>query len=148
MSLKSQIQDDIKAAMRAKEAEKLTTLRMLMSEIKKREIDSKSEYDDAAIFKVVSTLIKQRNEAADAFTKGERTDLAEKEIREISFIQDYLPEPLSDDELKALISATITELSVDNPKQMGLVIKAVQEKAAGRADGKRVSMEVKSQLSK
>lgn len=147
MDLKSTIQNDIKAAMKEKDAVKVDALRLLMAEIKKREIDAKAPLSQTDIFSTINSLLKQRADAVDAYTKGDRPDLADKERREMDLLQKYLPEPLSDQELQSLIRSEIQATGATSPKDMGKVMKGVLAKVEGRADGKRVSQAVQALLS-
>lgn len=148
MSLKTTLTQDMKNAMKAKDALALTTLRMLISEVKKREIDSKDkeELDDSAVLKVVQSLIKQRRDSIAAFEKGGRAELAAKEAEEIKVLEKYLPTQLSEDELRALVKEAIAETGASSPKDMGQVMKMVLAKADNRADGKTVSQMVQAEL--
>lgn len=133
--------------MRAKDTERLGVLRMLWADVRKREIDERSELDDAGVMKSVSSLVKQRRDSVAAFDKGGRSDLAANELSEIAVLETYLPEPLSDEALAELVQKGIEASGADSMKQMGQVIRWVQEQAAGRADGKRISDAVKAKLS-
>ena len=146
MSLKSQIFDDMKASMKAKDPDRLGALRMLVSEIKKREIDSRTELQEPEVIKIIQSLVKQRRDSVTAFEKGGREDLASKERAEITLFEAYLPEALSEKELTDLIDQAIAETGANSMKDMGKVMGLVQELAAGRADGKTVSQLVKSRL--
>jgi len=119
---------------------------MILSAVKNKEIDAGAELDDAALIAVLSTLAKQRREAAEAFRAGGRPELAEKEEAELVVIQDFLPAPLSDAELDALIEAAVAECGASSMKDMGAVMKLVSAKTTGRADGRMVSERVKARL--
>lgn len=147
MDLKS-ITEDMKTAMKAGDPVKLGVIRMLISEIKKKEIDSRTTLDEAAIQKTISTMIKQRNDSVDAFKKGGREDLAEKELSEISILQAYLPKQLSREELETLVAAVIQEVGAAGPNDIGKVMKAATAKTAGRADGKLVNEIARAKLAK
>lgn len=140
MSLQERIQQELKAAMLAKDAERLSTLRLLKSTLGYMQIEKKSDHlADADVITVVQKEIKKRREAAEQFTAGGRAELAEKEKKEISVLETFLPQPMSTEELEQLVRATIQELGATSKKAMGPVIKAVQAKASGRADGKTIS---------
>ena len=146
MTLKETIQNDMKTAMRAQDATKLGAIRMLTAEIKKREIDKKAPLDDAEIQKVVSTLIKQRNESIEAFTKGNRPELADKERLEITALSGYLPVQLSREDVEKIITEAVAECGAKAPGDIGKVMKVVVPKIGGRADGKLVNEIVRSKL--
>jgi uncharacterized protein len=139
MSLKEQIQSDIKDAMRAKDSVRLGALRMLQSEIKKREIDTRTELKDADVIKALQTLIKQRLDSIEAFQKGNRPDLAEKEQAEVDLLKKYMPEAMGASELEALIVAAIAESGASGPNDLGKVMKIALARAGGRADGKTIN---------
>jgi uncharacterized protein YqeY len=147
MDLKTSIQNDMKSAMKSQESTKLGCLRMLIAEIKKKEIDKRSPLDESEIQKVIGTLIKQRNESVLAFEKGGRTDLVEKEKEEIAVLKAYLPEQLSESEVLAIVESAMAETQAKTAADMGKVMKAVLAKVAGRADGKLVNDLVRKKLS-
>ena len=134
--------------MKAREPVKVDVLRMLIAEIKKREIDKKSELDEGEIQKTIISLIKQRNDSVEAFLKGGREDLASKEKKEIEFLQVYQPKQLSLTEIEALVETVIQETGATGPQDIGKVMKAAIAKAAGRADGKVVNEAARTKLSK
>ncbi len=140
MTPQERLSAELKSAMLARDADRLSALRMLKSAIGyaqiERKTDSLSEVDFVA---VVQKEVKKRRDSFEAFEKGGRPELAEKEKKEISVLEGFLPQPLSPDELQQLIKTTIEELGARSKKEMGPVIKAVQAKAAGRADGKSIS---------
>ena len=147
MALLDRIQIDMVAAMRAKEEMKLNAIRMIKTALKKHEVDSMKPLDEATEMQILGTLIKQRREAADMFRKGDRAELADKEEAELKLIESYMPAAPSDQEIDDAIAAAITETGVTSAKQMGLVMKAVQAKLAGkRVDGKALSEKVKARL--
>lgn len=146
MDLKTTIQNDMKMALKAGEPVKTGCLRMLIAEVKKREIDKRSPLDEGEIQKTISTLIKQRMDSIEAFMKGGREDLADKERMEIDFLKVYLPAQLSEAETEALVVAAIAETEAKVPQDMGKVMKAVLAKAGGRADGKLVNELVRKKL--
>src|ERR1700679_1072019 len=148
MALLDRIQTDMVAAMRAKEELKLNAIRMIKTALKKHEIDSMKPLDEAAELQILSTLIKQRREAADMFRKGNRPELADKEEAELKMIESYMPAAPTDAEIDAAIAAAMAETGVTSLKQMGVVMKAAQAKLAGkRVDGKALSERVRSKLS-
>jgi len=148
MDLKTQIQNDMKEAMKAKAEVKLGTVRMLIAEIKKREIDKRSALDESEIHKAISSMVKQRNDSIEAFEKGGRPELAEKEKQEIAVLQAYLPQQMSRSEVEALVAAVIQETGAASPADIGKVMKAAVAKAAGRADGKLVNEIARAKLQK
>jgi uncharacterized protein YqeY len=140
MGLQERLGQDIKAAMLAKDADRLSALRLLKSAISYVQIERKTEnLPDADFVGVVQKEVKKRRDSIEQFEKGGRPELAEKEKKEISVLEAYLPKPLSAEELEQLVKATIQETGATSKKDMGPVIKAVQAKAAGRADGKTIS---------
>ena len=148
MSLKERITEDMKAAMRAKEAERLTTIRMLLAACKQREVDERIELDDAAVIGLVDKLIKQRKDSIAAFEQGGRADLAAKEAAEIRVLEAYLPQRLSADEVAAAVAAIVAALGAGGPGDMGKVMGAAKAQLAGKADMASVSAAVKQALSK
>ena len=147
MDLKSQLQSDMKTAMKAGEATRLGVVRMLISEVKKREIDNKTTLDDAGIQKVISSFIKQRTDSLDAFVKGGREDLAAKEREEIQLLKAYLPAQLSQAEVEALVAQAIAESGAASPNDIGKVMKIALAKSQGKADGKLVNEIARAKLS-
>lgn len=148
-SLKERIDQDLKDSMRQKKELETSVLRMLKSAVKYKEVEPGAKaLDDAAVMQVIATLIKQRRDAIEQFKTGNRLDLAEKEEREIGFLQSYLPEPLGADALRREVDSAIREAGAKSMKDMGAVMKVLMPRVAGRAEGKAVSEEVKSQLSK
>jgi uncharacterized protein YqeY len=146
MSLKERISEDMKAAMRAKDADVLGTIRMLQAAIKQREVDERITLDDAQVMAVLEKMIKMRKESVEQFRAGAREDLAEKEAREIAQLQVYLPQQLSAAELDAVIAAAIASTGASSIKDMGKVVAAVKQQAAGRADMAAVSAIIKAKL--
>jgi uncharacterized protein len=153
MSLVEKIHEDMVAAMKLRAVERLSTLRMVKSALKNKEIDQRAPVTDVQAVQVLTTLIKQRRDSIEQFTKGNRPELAEKEAAEITVIEEYMPKAAGDDELRGLVTATLAELRAQGmqagPKDMGAVMKAVQGKiqASGlRADGRAVSELVKAAL--
>lgn len=148
MSLKERITEDMKAAMRAKDAERLGTIRMLLAACKQREVDERIELDDAAVIGLVDKLIKQRKDSVAAFDQGGRPDLAAKEAAEIKVLEAYLPQRLSADEVAAAVAAIVAALGASGPGDMGKVMGAAKAQLAGKADMASVSAAVKQALSK
>jgi uncharacterized protein YqeY len=146
MSLKTRILDDVKNAMRARERDRLATLRQVTAAIKQKEVDERIELDDVQVLAVLDKMLKQRRESLELFEQAGREDLAEKERFELGLIQTYLPEPLEEDELAALIQSAITELGASSIRDMGQVMNALRSQVQGRADMKAVSQAVKQQL--
>ena len=146
MSLKERITDDMKAAMRAKDSERLGAIRMLTAAIKQKEVDERVELDDTAVVAVVDKLIKQRKDSIEAFQKAARQDLADKEAAEMAVLQVYLPARLSADEVAAEVRAIVAELGASGPGDMGKVMGAVKTRLAGKADMGQVSAAVKAAL--
>jgi uncharacterized protein YqeY len=148
MTLKDRITEDMKTAMRAKEAERLSTIRMLLAACKQKEVDERVVLDDAAVIGIVDKLIKQRKDSVAAFQQAGRTDLADKETAEIGVLTAYLPQRLSADEIAAEVGALVTELGAAGPGDMGKVMGAAKARLAGKADMGQVSAAVKQALSK
>ena len=147
MTLQERIDADLKDAMRAKEAGKLSVLRGLKSALKYAEIEkADAGLDDSAAVQVIRKQVKQRQDSIESFEKGGRPELAAKEKEELSILQSYLPQQMSADEISKIVRETIAEVGATSKAQMGAVMKAVQAKAAGRADGKTLSAEVQKQL--
>jgi uncharacterized protein YqeY len=148
MALLDRIQTDMVAAMRAKEELKLNAIRMIKTALKKHEVDSMKPLDEATELQILSTLIKQRREAAEMFRKGGRVELAEKEEAELKLIESYMPSAPSDQEIEDAIAQALAETGATSQKQMGLVMKAAQAKLAGkRVDGRALSEKVRARLS-
>lgn len=140
MSLQERLQQEIKSAMLAKDSERLNALRMLKSAVGYAQIEKKTDaLSDPDFMAVVQREVKKRRDAAEQYTAGGRPDLAAKENAEVAVLQSFLPQPLTPEELESLVRAVIQELGATDKKQMGAVMKAVQAKAAGRADGKAIS---------
>lgn len=146
MTLKDRINDDMKAAMRAKEAERLGTIRLLTAAIKQKEVDERVPLDDAAVIGIVDKMLKQRKDSIEAFEKAGRTDLADKEKAEVAVLQAYLPARLSPEEVAAEVKAIVAELGAKGPGDMGKVMGAVKQRLAGKADMGQVSAAVKAAL--
>ena len=148
MTLKQRISDDMKAAMRAKQADRLLAIRNLMAAMKQREVDERIELDDAAIVAIVDKLVKQRKDSIDAFAKAARTDLVAKETAELDVLRGYLPERLDAAAIAAEVNAIVAGLGAAGPGDMGKVMAAVKGRLAGKADMGQVSAAVKAALSK
>lgn len=146
MSLKAQIQEDIKAAMKAKEAFKLATLRLLSAAMKQKEVDERVELDDAAVLAIIEKLIKQRKDSISQFEKAGRQDLVEAEKNELDILAAYLPAQMSDEEIGAAIDAAIASTGAASAKDMGKLMGVLKPQLAGKADMGRVSALVKSKL--
>jgi uncharacterized protein YqeY len=146
MSLKDQIIEDMKAAMRAKDSERLGTIRLLTAAMKQKEVDERVELDDARVIAIVDKMIKQRKDSIEAFTKAARQDLVDKETAEMAVLQAYLPARLSADDVATEVQAIVAELGAKGPGDMGKVMGAVKARLAGKADMGQVSAAVKAAL--
>lgn len=147
MALLDRIQSDMVAAMKAKDEARLNAIRLIKTALKKHEVDSMKPLDETSELQILSTIIKQRREAADMFRKGARPELAEKEEAELKLVESYMPAAPSDAEIDAAISAALAETGATSAKQMGVVMKAAQAKLAGkRVDGKALSEKVRAKL--
>jgi hypothetical protein len=146
MSLKDQITEDMKTAMRAKDSERLGTIRLLLAACKQREVDERIVLDDAAVVALVDKLIKQRKDSVAAFEGAGRQDLADKESAEIKVLQVYLPQRMSADEVLVEVKAIVAELGASGPGDMGKVMGAVKTRLAGKAEMAVVSAAVKAAL--
>lgn len=148
MSLKDQITEDMKNAMRAKEAERLGTIRLLLAAIKQREVDERIAIDDAGVIATVEKMIKQRKDSISQFEKAGRDDLVAVEASEMSILQTYLPAQLSDAEVEAAVAAAVASTGASGPQDMGKVIGVLKGQLAGKADMGKVSGLVKAALAK
>ena len=146
MSLKDQITEDMKNAMRAKDSERLGTIRLLLAAAKQKEIDERVVLDDVAMIAIVDKLIKQRKDSITAFTQAARMDLADKEAAEVKVLEAYLPQRLSAEEVTAAVRVIVTDLGAKGPGDMGKVMAAVKSQLAGKADMGQVSAAVKAAL--
>ncbi|MDP3193037.1 GatB/YqeY domain-containing protein [Rhodoferax sp.] len=146
MSLKDQITEDMKNAMRAKDSERLGTIRLLLAAAKQKEVDERVVLDDAAVIGIVDKLIKQRKDSVAAYTLANRMDLADKESAEILVLQAYLPQRLSAEEVSTAVQAIVANLGAKGPGDMGKVMAAVKAQLAGKADMAMVSQAVKTAL--
>jgi uncharacterized protein YqeY len=147
MNLKQQIQEDVKTAMRARDQQRLTALRLITSAIKQIEVDQRIEVDDQIVLGVLDKMVKQRRDSLDQYQKANRHDLAAQEQFELELLAPYLPEALRDDEVAALIKAAIAETGASSIRDMGAVMNKIRAEVQGRADMKSVSGAVKAQLS-
>jgi len=148
MSLKDRIIEDMKSAMRAREADRLSTIRMLMAACKQREVDERIVLDDTAVIGIVDKLIKQRKDSIAAFTQAGRTDLVDKESAEVRVLEAYLPQRLSAQEIQDAVKALVAELGAAGPGDMGRVMSAAKARLAGNADMGLVSAAVKQALAR
>ena len=146
MSLKDRIQEDMKEAMRARQAERLSTIRMLLAAVKQREVDERIVLDDAAVVGIVDKLIKQRKDSIAAFRQAGRTDLVDKESAEIQVLEAYLPARLSAEQVAAAVGALVAELGAAGPGDMGKVMAAAKSRLGGQAEMAVVSAAVKQAL--
>ena len=148
MSLKDKITEDMKSAMRAKDAPRLLTIRGLLAALKQKEVDERIVLDDTAVIAIVDKLIKQRKDSIGQFAAAGRTDLVDKETAELQVLEGYLPQRLSADEIAAQVGAIVAELGATGPADMGKVMGAVKTRLAGKADMSLVSAAVKQALNK
>jgi uncharacterized protein YqeY len=146
MSLKGQLTEDMKSAMKAGDKDRLKAVRLILAAIKQIEVDTREDVDDAAVLTVLTKMVKQRRDSVEQFEKGNREDLAEIERAEIIVINDYLPEPLSAEELAALVDEVIQSTGAASIKDMGKVMGQIKAKASGRADMGAVSAIIKDRL--
>jgi uncharacterized protein len=147
MSLKERIQEDMKSAMRSAEKERLGTIRLILSAVKQREVDDRITLDDAQIVATLEKMAKQRRESITQFEAGGRADLVAKETAELAVLSAYMPTPLSDAELTAMIDAAITQTGASTIKDMGRVMSLIKTQAQGRADMATVGVRIKARLS-
>ena len=145
-SLKATLKDQVKVAMRAKDKDRLATLRQITAAIKQVEVDNRADLDDTGVITILTKMCKQRRDSLSQFQDAGRDDLAVIEIAELAIIEEFMPTPLTDDEIASEIAATIAELGATGPKEMGNVIKALRPKFQGRADMGAVSGLVKAAL--
>ena len=147
MTLNEKVAADITAAMKARDAGRLSALRMLKAAIMNKGVEKGRDLDDAEVLQVVSSLVKQRRDSIEQFQKGGRTDLVEKETAEVAVLEQYLPPAVSAEEIEAVVTAAVAETGATTPKDMGKVMKAVMPKLAGRnADGRAVNEAVRRKL--
>jgi len=147
MSLTTTIQEDVKTAMRAKDKERLATLRLITAAIKQKEVDERIELDDAAVLAVLEKMVKQRKDSIEQFEKASRDDLIKIEKDELAIIQTYLPEQLAEDEVANIVDEVVSAIGAEGMKDMGKVMGQVKAKVAGQADMGLVSKLVKAKLS-
>jgi len=147
-TLKDKINDDMKTAMRAKDAARLLTIRGLLAALKQKEVDERIELDDAAVIAIVDKLVKQRKDSIAQFTTGGRQDLVDKETAELAVLETYLPQRMSADEVSAAVGKIVADLGASGPGDMGKVMAAVKAQLAGKADMGQVSAAVKATLAR
>ena len=146
MSLRERVNEDVKAAMKAREAERLGTLRLLTSAMKQREVDERITLDDAGVIAVIEKMLKQRRDSVAQYEQAGRQDLADVEKREMAILQSYLPQQLSEAELASMVAEAVAASGAQAPADMGKVMAIVKPKVAGRADMGKVSALVKARL--
>ncbi len=147
MSLTSKIQADMRAAMKSKNADLVSTIRLLLAAIKQQEIDKREQLTDSDVLTIVERLVKQRRESIQIYTEAGRNDLASKESAELEILTTYLPKQLSDEEVELIIQETLSSLDAREPKDMGKVMAALKTQLSGKADLSRVSTRVRELLS-
>ncbi len=146
MTIKEKLKADMIAAMKSKEKERLDTIRFVQAAVKRVEVDTRKDLDDAALIGILSNLSKQRKDSIEQFRKGGREDLATKEEAELKILQSYMPEQMSASDLETIVVAAIQESGAKTPREMGAVMKLVMAKTAGRAEGSAISDMVKKKL--
>ncbi len=146
MTLKDQVTEDMKTAMRAKDSERLGTIRLLLAACKQKEVDERVVLDDSQVIAIIDKMIKQRKDSIEAFTKAARQDMADKEAQEITVLAAYLPARMSADEVLAAVKTIVAELNASGSGDMGKVMGAAKAKLAGKADMGQVSGAVKAAL--
>ncbi len=146
MTLRAQVGDDMKAAMRAKDSARLNAIRLLLAAMKQREVDERIELSDGQVIEVIEKMLKQRRDSISQYEAANRQDLADAEKFEVGVLQTYLPQPLSDDEVAALLDAAIAETGAEGVKDMGKVMALVKPQIIGRADVGKVSGLIKARL--
>ena len=144
--LKQRLTEDMKAAMRAKEKDKLMSIRNILAVVKQQEVDTREELDDTAVLAIIDKLAKQRRESITQFSEAGREDLVAQEELELGFIKSYLPEPLSDAEVEALVAEAISSTGAESMKDMGKVMAQIKPKAQGRADMGKISGMIKAAI--
>ena len=147
MSIKDQLQADVKTALRAADKQRLVLLRMALAAIKQREVDERVELSDTQMLAIIEKMVKQRRESISQFDKGGRADLADKERAEIEMLAPYLPEPLSETQIEELVASIIAETGAEGIRDMGKVMGQIKARAAGRADMSAVGALVRARLS-
>ena len=149
MALRDRISEDLMAAMKAQDAARLSVLRMMKAAVKNREIDAKAALDDAAVVQILGSLIKQRRDSIEQFTRGGRQDLVEKETAEIKVIEEYLPAAVTDEEISAVAAEIVKASGAASPRDLGRVMKECMARFAGKpVDGKKVNQAVRALLEK
>lgn len=146
MTLKDQLSDDMKSALRAKDRERLAVLRMVLSAVQQRELDEQAELDDAGVLAVIDKMVKQRRDAEQQYRDADRTGLADAEAAEIVVLESYLPEQLSDADLDDMVATAIRETGADSMREMGQVMGVLKSRVQGQADMGTVSARVKTKL--
>ena len=146
MSLKQQISEDMKNAMRAKDSVRLGAIRLLQAAIKQREVDERIDLDDAAVIAVIEKMLKQRRDSIAAYESANRTDLADVEKFEVGVLQTYLPQQLTEDEIKAILEKVVADTGAEGVKDMGKVMAAIKPLVAGKADMGKISGLIKARL--
>lgn len=146
MSLKAQLTEDMKAAMRAKESVKLSTIRLINAAIKQFEVDERTEADDTKVIAIITKMVKQRNDSAKIYTDADRTDLADKENAEIKILKHYLPQMMSEDEIRTAVISTVAEAGASGMADMGKVMGLLKTRLAGKADMGAVNKILKAVL--
>lgn len=147
MSLRDRLTEDLKQAMKSRDQLRTDVIRMMKAAIFNKEIEIKKDLDDAEMSRVMTALVKQRKEAAEQFKKGKRDDLAQKELKEITIIEDYLPQALAPEDIALLVDTVVRETGASSSKDMGSVMKAVMSRLAGQnVDGKQISDLVRAKL--
>lgn len=146
MSLKLQISEDMKNAMRAKDSVRLGAIRLLQAAIKQREVDERIDLDDAAVIAVIEKMLKQRRDSIAAYESANRTDLADVEKFEVTVLQTYLPQQLTEDEIKAILEKVVADTGAEGVKDMGKVMAAIKPLVAGKADMGKISGLIKTRL--
>ena len=147
MTLKEQLTEDMKSAMKQKEHVRLTTIRLVRSAIKNREIELGQDLDDGEVLKVIATAVKQHKESIEHYKKGDREDLVKQEQAELEILESYLPQQMTEDEVSALVKEAIEAVHATSMKDIGKVMKYIMPKTQGRADGRMINQLVKQQLS-
>ena len=147
MSLKARITEDMKTAMRAKDSARLGAIRLLQAAIKQREVDERIELDDTQVIEAIEKMLKQRRDSIEAYEKAKRQDLVDVEKFEVSVLQTYLPQALTEDEVKAILEKVITETAASGMKDMGKVMAAIKPLVLGKADMGKISGLIKARLS-
>ena len=146
MMLRERVNEDVKAAMKAREAERLGTLRLLTAALKQREVDERITLDDTGVIAVIEKMLKQRRDSVEQYEKAGRQDLADAEKREMAILKAYLPQPLGEDEVAAIVAEAVAASGAASASDMGKVMAIVKPRVAGRADMGRVSALVKAKL--